>query len=76
MGGFIAAWGSVVVSAVACAIQLGFSGTSPLGLVLVAMTGVHVLIGIGEGLITVAALSFVAATRRDLLPTEVAVSEE
>jgi len=40
------------------------------------MMGVHALIGIGEGLITVAALSFVATTRRDLLPTEVAVSEE
>jgi hypothetical protein len=31
------------------------------------MVGVHVLIGIGEALITVAALSFIAFTRRDLL---------
>jgi cobalt/nickel transport system permease protein len=31
------------------------------------MAGVHALIGIGEGLITVGALTFVAAARRDLL---------
>jgi len=49
IGGFAAAWLSVVISAVACAIQLAFSGTSPLGVALPAMGGVHVLIGIGEG---------------------------
>jgi cobalt/nickel transport system permease protein len=68
VGGFAAAWLSVVISAVATAIQLAFSGTSPLGVALPAMAGVHVLIGIGEGLITVGALAFVAAARRDLLP--------
>jgi cobalt/nickel transport system permease protein len=31
------------------------------------MAGVHTLIGIGEGLITVGALTFVATARRDLL---------
>ncbi len=67
VGGFAAAWASVVIAAVACAIELAFSGTSPLGVALPAMAGVHVLIGIGEGLITVGALAFVAATRRDLL---------
>lgn len=67
VGGFAAAWISVVLSAVACAIQLAFSGTSPLGVALPAMASVHVLIGVGEGLITAGALSFVSATRRDLL---------
>ena len=67
MGGFAAAWISVVVSAVATAIQLAFSGTSPIGVALPAMAGVHVLIAIGEGLITVGALAFVAAARSDLL---------
>jgi cobalt/nickel transport system permease protein len=67
VGGFAAAWFSVVVSAVATAVQLAFSGTSPLGVALPAMAGVHVLIGIGEGLVTVGALAFVAAARRDLL---------
>lgn len=67
VGGLVGAWLSVVIAAVACAIQLAFSGTSPLGVALPAMAGVHVLIGIGEGLITVGALAFVATSRRDLL---------
>jgi cobalt/nickel transport system permease protein len=66
-GGFAAAWVSVVVTAIACAIQLAFSGTSPLGVALPAMAGVHAFIGIGEGLITAGALAFVATCRRDLL---------
>lgn len=66
-GGFAAAWGSVVAAAVACSIELAFSGTSPLSVALPAMAGVHVLIGIGEGLITVGALAFVLAARRDLI---------
>jgi cobalt/nickel transport system permease protein len=31
------------------------------------MAGIHALIGIGEGLITVGALAFLFASRRDLL---------
>ena len=38
------------------------------------MAGVHVLIGIGEGLITVGALTFVATTRRDLLEPSTAAT--
>jgi cobalt/nickel transport system permease protein len=64
---FIASWGSVVIAALAVALQLAISGTSPLGLVLPAMVAVHALIGLGEGLITAAVLGFLAATRRDLL---------
>ncbi|MFH1002731.1 MAG: energy-coupling factor ABC transporter permease [Chloroflexota bacterium] len=66
-GGFIAAWGSVVLPAAACAVELAVSGTSPLGVVLPAMVGIHALIGIGEGLVTAAVLSLVLATRADLL---------
>jgi len=62
----IAAWASVVGGAVAMAIQLGASDVVPLGLALPAMVGVHVLIGIGEALITVAALAFIGITRADL----------
>ena len=67
VGSFAGSWLSVVAAAAACAIQLAFSGTFPLNLTLPAMVGVHMLIGIGEGLITAGALVFVAATRRDLL---------
>jgi len=66
-GGFLAAWGSVVLASIACAIELAISGISPLHVALPAMAGVYALIGIGEGLITVAVLSFVLATRADLM---------
>ncbi|HEX5826800.1 MAG TPA: energy-coupling factor ABC transporter permease [Candidatus Limnocylindrales bacterium] len=62
----VAAWVSVVAASVSMSLQLAISGTSPLEIVLPAMVGVHVFIGIGEALITVAALGFIAATRRDL----------
>ena len=64
---FGAAWLSIVVASLACAVELGVSGTSPLGVALPAMGGIHALIGIGEGLITTAALGLIYATRRDLL---------
>jgi cobalt/nickel transport system permease protein len=67
VSGFMAAWASVFLAALACALELALSGTSPLAVALPAMGGIHLLIGIGEGLITAAALAFVLATRRDLL---------
>lgn len=67
VSGFIGAWGSVFLASTACAIELAVSGTSPIGVVLPAMAGLHALIGIGEGLITGAVLSLVLATRADLL---------
>jgi cobalt/nickel transport system permease protein len=67
VGGAIAAWGSVFLASVACAIELAVSGVSPLEVVLPAMAGFHALIGIGEGLITAAVLSLVLETRADLL---------
>ena len=67
IGGFIAAWLSVIVAAASTALMLGLSGTTPLALALPTMIGVHMLIGIGEGLITVFALSFIRAARPALL---------
>ncbi len=66
----VLAWLSVVAGALFTALQLGFSGTSPFGVVVPAMLGVHVLIGIGEGLITIAALAFVMQVRPDLVAAE------
>lgn len=65
--GAVGAWLSVMIGAVATAIELALSGASPLGIALPAMAGVHALIGIGEALITVGALAFIYTTRRDLL---------
>lgn len=69
-GGGAAAWVSIEVSALACALQLALSGTSPANLAIPAMAGIHALIGVGEALITVGALSLVFAARPDLLTAE------
>ncbi len=66
-GGFLAAWTSIEISALSAALQLSLSGTSPANVAFPAMGGIHALIGIGEGLITLGALSFIYAARRDLL---------
>jgi len=63
----VAAWLAVVASALVTALQLWLSGTSRLEIVVPAMLGVHVLIGLGEAVITVAALSFIEQTRPDLI---------
>ncbi|PSO52003.1 MAG: cobalamin biosynthesis protein CbiM [Cyanobacteria bacterium QH_8_48_120] len=66
IGTAVAAWASVVVAAIFTAFELALSGTVPLGVALAAMTFWHVLIGIGEALITVVVVSFVWQTRPDL----------
>jgi len=66
----IAAWIATMAAALITALQLWVSGTSRLEIVIPAMLGVHVFIGIGEALITVAALAFIEQTRPDLLTTE------
>jgi cobalt/nickel transport system permease protein len=63
----IAAWASVMAGALAITVELALSGTTPLAVALPVMLGTHAIIGIGEALITVAALAFVQATRPDLL---------
>ena len=63
----IAAYIAVIAGATLMSVELAVSGTSPIELALPAMLGVHVFIGAGEALITVAALGFIAATRKDLL---------
>jgi cobalt/nickel transport system permease protein len=63
----VAAWAAVVGGAALMALQLAVSGTAPLEIALPAMLGIHVVIGIGEALITVGALGFIGATRSDLL---------
>lgn len=72
VGAAIAAWLSVVLASFACAIELAASGTSPAGLAIPAMAGIHALIGLGEALITVGAVTFLYKARRDLLNTSAA----
>jgi cobalt/nickel transport system permease protein len=67
VSGFVAAWVSIVIASLACALQLAVSGTSPANIAVPAMGAIHALIGIGEGLITAGALAFVLAARPDLV---------
>ncbi|HEX9091567.1 MAG TPA: energy-coupling factor ABC transporter permease [Anaerolineales bacterium] len=66
-GGFLAAWMSVEVAALGTALELSFSGISPANIAIPAMGGIHALIGIGEGLVTVGALVFLNSSRSDLI---------
>ncbi|HMP42232.1 MAG TPA: energy-coupling factor ABC transporter permease [Roseiflexaceae bacterium] len=70
--GFVVAWASVMAAAVLTSIQLVLSGV-PAAIVFPLMLFVHTFIGIGEGLITLAALSFVITTRPDIVSSLAAV---
>lgn len=65
----IAAWCGVVLASVLFVgyYALGGSGDAPIGTVALAMVGVHMLIGIGEGIITGLTVGAVLATRPDLV---------
>ena len=67
LAAFFAGWVSMMLSAAACALQLGISGAIPLRVGLPAMSGYHALIGIAEGGLTAGVLSFLARVRPDLL---------
>ncbi len=67
VAGFVTAWCSIMVAALSCALQLALSGTSPANIAVPAMAAIHALIGLGEGMITAGALTFVLAARADLL---------
>jgi cobalt/nickel transport system permease protein len=67
IAGFIAAWLSIFITSLSCAIQLALSGTSPANIAIPAMAAIHALIGVGEGLITTGALVFLRSVRKDLI---------
>jgi cobalt/nickel transport system permease protein len=63
----VSAWTSVFVASILVAIQLALSGTIPLNVAISAMALWHLLIGIGEALITLVVVSFIWQTRPDLI---------
>jgi cobalt/nickel transport system permease protein len=71
MAAAAAAWISIVLASLVCGTELAISGTSPFEVVVPAMAGIHVVIGIIEAAITVAVISAVMKTRPDLLALEV-----
>jgi cobalt/nickel transport system permease protein len=62
-----AGWCSTVLASVACAGQLAVSRTVAWSVALPAMAGVHMLIGVGEGLITALVLVAVGRARPELV---------
>lgn len=69
VGTAIASWFSVVTASAIAAIQLAISGTVPLFAGMTAMVGWHVIIGVGEALVTVSTVTFIWRSRPDLLYT-------
>jgi cobalt/nickel transport system permease protein len=63
----VAAWCAVMLGAAAASFELAASSTTTLAVVLPAMLGTHVFIGVGEALITVGALALIKSARPDLL---------
>ena len=63
----VAGWLSVISGAFVVALLLWLSGTVSLGVVLPAMLGWHMLIGLGEAVVTVGALAFIQNARPQLL---------
>lgn len=61
------AWCITVFMSLLCAGELAWSGTSPWSITFPAMASVHMLIGIGEGIITMLAVAAIARVRPDLL---------
>ena len=61
-----AGWCSTVAASLACAGQLSWSGTVAWSVAFPAMTGVHMLIGIGEGAISALVFYAVAKSRPEL----------
>lgn len=65
----LAAWASIVMSAMAFSIEWLFGATAPVAFddVFVAMVGTHALIGIGEAFISAVTVGAVMAARPDLV---------
>jgi len=66
-----ASWCSTVLASILCAGELAWSGTVRWNAAFPVMANVHMLIGIGEGLITVLVIAAVWKTRADLLEENV-----
>jgi cobalt/nickel transport system permease protein len=62
-----AGWCSVVLAAIVAAGELSLSGVAPWSVVLPAMAGVHMLIGIGEGAISTLVVLAILRARPELL---------
>ena len=62
-----ASWVATVLASVVCAGELAFSGVVAWSVAFPAMAGVHMLIGVGEAVVTTLVVYAIAQTRPDLL---------
>ena len=63
----VSTWLSVVLGAVACSLELALSGAVPLRVVVPTMAAFHAVIGIGEALVTVAAVNFIKRAKPEIV---------
>jgi cobalt/nickel transport system permease protein len=63
----VASWCTTVIASIFCAGELSWSGIAAWNVVFPTMAGIHAVIGIGEGLITMLVLSAIVKTRPELL---------
>lgn len=63
----LASWLSVITASASCVIELSLSGVAPFTKLLIAMTSIHSLIGVGEAIITSFIVRFLTRTRPDVL---------
>jgi cobalt/nickel transport system permease protein len=63
----VTAWLSVVTAATMAAVELGFSQTIPLKIALISLISWHLMIGLGEALITVLAVQYIWRSRPELI---------
>ena len=67
VAGALGGWLAVFLGAIACTLELVAAGRFPLWKSLLAMGGFHAVIGLAEGAITVAALSYILGVRPDVV---------
>ncbi|MDN5324122.1 MAG: cobalt/nickel transport system permease protein [Clostridia bacterium] len=63
---FTGAWAGVVLASLAAAVEIAFSGVLPLNKILLPLIGIHAVIGIGEGLITLVVITYLEKVKANL----------
>ncbi len=61
---------SIVLASFICGIEIGISGTIPIEIAVPAMVFWHILIGIGEGIISALIVYYIYKTKPDFITTE------
>ncbi|MFW9998483.1 MAG: energy-coupling factor ABC transporter permease [Candidatus Hodarchaeota archaeon] len=72
IGSYIA----IILASFACGIELGFAGAVPLGIAIPAMVYWHILIGIGEAIISALIIFYIYKVKPELITTESYMKEK